>query len=117
MACDPGCRYGEGSFQFRLRFALDAVGKLAPGRIETLPWCRNTAPPCTALINPEVAVIVAPPIFAGHETQPEAVFKSGAFLNVISEADIAHENILTDDIPWPELLRGTAWDRPLGVSP
>ena len=62
-------------------------------------------------------MIVAPPIFAGHETQPEAVFKSGAFLNVISAADIDHDNILTDDIPWPELLRGTAWDRPLGASP
>ncbi len=114
--CDPECGYGEASFQFRLRFTLDSAGKLAAGRIETLPWCyEGASPPCTESINPDVAVIVAPPIFAGHEQQPEAVFRSGAFLNV--EFVGSPTNILADDIPWPELLRGTAWDRPLGVSP
>lgn len=111
--CDPRCGYGEASFQFRLRFTLDGSGKLAAGLIETLPWCRNVPQPCTELLTPSVAVIVAPPLFAGHETQPEAVFKSGAFLNV--EYEGSPNNILTDDIPWPALLRGTAWDRPLGV--
>ncbi|MEP7011685.1 MAG: hypothetical protein ABJC13_15280 [Acidobacteriota bacterium] len=116
VTCDPQCGYGESSFQFRLRFTIDAAGKLASGRIETLPWCRDSVPPCTELLTPSVAVIVAPPIFAGHEQQTEAQFRSGAFLNVISEAN-SDENILTDDVPWPELLRGTAWDRPIGVSP
>ncbi len=113
-ACDPRCRYSEASFQLRIHFALADTGKLAAGRIEALRWCLDGAPPpCTAFINPETAVIVAPPIFAGHETQPEAVFRSGAFLNVDSQR--SPENILTDDVPWPQILRGTAWDRPLGT--
>ncbi len=112
--CDPECGYSEASFQMRVRMPLDADGRLTAGGIEALPWCISGAPPpCTSLINPGTAVIVAPPLFAGHETQTEAQFRSGAFLNIRVEDD--PENILTDDVPWPDLLRGTAWDRPLGM--
>ena len=105
--------YSEGSFQLRLRMAPDSTGRLAPGTIEVLPWCRNSAPPCTEQFNPGTAVIVAPPLFAGHEVQTPAQFRSGAFLNIPVEG--SPNNILFDDVPWPDLLRGTAWDRPLGV--
>ncbi|MEP7010482.1 MAG: hypothetical protein ABJC13_09190 [Acidobacteriota bacterium] len=43
------------------------------------------------------------------------MFRSGAFLNV--EFEGSPNNILTADVPWPELLRGTAWDRPLAYAP
>ncbi|MEP7012740.1 MAG: hypothetical protein ABJC13_20650 [Acidobacteriota bacterium] len=116
VACDPECGYGEGSFQFRLRFTIDAAGTLAVGRIEALPWCLENDPlPCSGSLDPDYAVLVAPPIFAGHEQQTEAQFRSGAFLN--AEYLASPNNILTDDVPWPELLRGTAWDRPLAVAP
>jgi hypothetical protein len=106
--------YSEASFQLRLRMAVDSEGKLAPGTIEVLPWCLGgAAPPCTELISPDSAVIVAPPLFAGHEIQTDGQFRSGAFLNISTEN--SPDNILTDDVPWPDLLRGTAWDRPLGT--
>ncbi len=105
--------YSEASYQLRLHMALDAAGKLAPGRIQALPWCRNTAPPCTELIAPETAVLIAPPLFAGHEVQTAEQFWSGAFLNIPVED--SPDNVLSDDVPWPDLLRGTAWDRPVGV--
>ncbi len=106
--------YSEASFQLRVRLALDPSGKLAPGSIEVLPWClAGAAPPCTELLNPDSAVIVSPPLFAGHEIQTSAQLRSGAFLNIPNEGST--DNILTDDIPWPDLLRGTAWDRPLGL--
>ncbi len=108
--------YSEASFQLRLRLALDPAGKLAPGSIEVLPWClAGAAPPCTELLDPDSAVIVSPPLFAGHEIQTSAQFRSGAFLNIPNEGST--DNILTDDVPWPDLLRGTAWDRLLGVLP
>ena len=107
-------QYGEASFQLRVRFALDAGGKLATGGIEVLPWClAGASPPCTELLNPGVAVVLTPPIFAGHEVQTPAQYFSGAFLNIPFED--SPDNILTDDVPWPELLRGTAWERPVGV--
>ncbi len=105
--------YSEASFQLRLHMALDAGGKLAPGTIEALPWCRDAAPPCTELIAPETAVLIAPPLFAGHEVQTAEQFWSGAFLNIPVED--SPDNVLSDDVPWPDLLRGTAWDRPIGV--
>lgn len=106
--------YGEASFQLRVRLPLDADGRFAPGSIEVLPWCHAGAPPpCTDLLNPDTAVVVAPPIFAGHEFQTGAQYLSGAFLNIPFED--SPDNILTAVVPWPELLRGTAWERPIGV--
>ena len=114
--CDPECGYSEADFQLRVRMPQDADGRLVAGNIEALPWCHAGAPPpCTGLINPDSAVIVAPPIFAGHEIQTEAQFRSGAFLNIPVED--SPDNILVDDVPWPELLRGTAWDRPRAPAP
>ncbi len=105
--------YSESFIQLRVRFSLDGSGGWAAGGIESLPWCHAGAPPpCTNLLNPDLALVVAPPIFAGHEIQTEAQYLSGAFLNIPFEG--SPDNILTDDVPWPELLRGTAWDRPLG---
>jgi len=107
--------YSESPLQFRVRFALDGSGGWAAGGIESLPWCHGgAAPPCTDLLNPGIGLVVAPPIFAGHEVQTVAQYLSGAFLNVPFET--SPDNILTDDVPWPDLLRGTAWERPVGVA-
>ncbi len=106
--------YAETAFDLRVRFGLDGEGGWAAGGIEGLPWCDDpVVPPCTLTLSPSVGVVVAPPIFAGHETQTDAQFRSGAFLNI--DYRDSPDNILTDDVPWPELLRGTAWERPVGV--
>ena len=109
-SCDEECEYFEFPFQVRARMTLDVSRKLAGGRIEALPFCNPSPPPCTNL-DAHSRVLVAPPIFAGHETQPPAVYQSGALLKI--DYDGSPRNILAADIPWPVLLRGTAWDRPL----
>jgi hypothetical protein len=105
--------YSESTVQLRIRFGLNGGGGWAAGGIESLPWCDQTSPPCTNLLNPGIGAVVAPPIFAGHEVQTQTQYLSGAFLNIPFET--SPDNILTDDVPWPELLRGTAWERPVGV--
>lgn len=110
------CAYTEELVALRFRFTLDSSGKLATGSIEALPWCQTEGQlGCTRHAMPRSNFLVLPPIFAGNEVQApttEQIF-GGVFLNVVS-AD-SSDNILTDDVPWPDLLRGTAWDRPLGV--
>jgi len=111
--CELECGDQEAGFQLRVRLPTGPDGKLAAGRIDVLPWCDTAPAPCTNLINPDTAVLVAPPIFAGHEVQTAAQYRRGAFLNIPFED--SPDNILSDDVPWPDLLRGTAWDRPLGL--
>ncbi len=115
VGCLPNdvCRYGQARIAFRFRFALDADGRLATGHVQVLPACQAEFElGCTSAGNPNLTVVVAPPIWAGHERQSEPEFRSGAFLNIpYLESPAA---ILSANIPWSALLIGTAWDRRLG---
>lgn len=94
---------------FLLRLQVDDHGRLIGGDVQALPWCTGSDQAgCTNAFNPDLALLVLPPLRPGVERQGEAEFRRAAHLNI--EYNGSPHNVLQDMVDWSDLLRDTAWN-------
>lgn len=118
VSCDDAghCFYGEGQVALLLRVQVDAVGRLAGGDLQALPWCTSAdSTGCTSLTDPNFAVFLLPPLRPGLDRQSAADFARAARLNL--EFNGSANNVLKAPVNWPDLLRGSSWNAGSGDSP
>lgn len=108
---DGTVRYGEAQITLEFRIQISAAARLTGGDVRILPPCElGQSVGCSNFGNPTLALFVLPPIRAGVEHQDVSAFRRGARLFV--DFFGSGNEVLSANVNWAELLRGTAWGEP-----